>query len=74
MILSANPPIATPNRSTDSHNPDACSQTRSNSAIATFTAGPASATHSSWMGSSGIRSSRVSPPIGRSVMSRVRIP
>ena len=35
------------------------------------TAGPASATFSSWIGSSGIRSSLATPPMGRSVMSRV---
>ena len=42
--------------------------------MTTFTAGPASATQSSWSGTSGIRSSRAKPPIGSNVMSLVRIP
>ena len=43
----------------------------STTAMTTFTAGPASATTISWPGCSGMRSSRASPPIGRSVMSGV---
>ena len=39
-----------------------------------FTAGPASATTSSCAGSSGMRSSRATPPIGSSVMSGVCTP
>ena len=42
--------------------------------ITTLTAGPASATRISCFGSSGIRSSRASPPMGNSVMSGVLIP
>jgi hypothetical protein len=44
------------------------------SAIMTFTAGPASATTISCPGFSGIRSSRATPPMGRSVMSGVWMP
>ena len=43
-------------------------------ASATLTAGPARATTSSWTGLSGIRWSRATPPIGRSVMSLVAMP
>ena len=39
-----------------------------------LTAGPARATASSWLGCSGILSSRATPPIGRSVMSWVATP
>src|SRR3972149_1606347 len=40
------------------------SETNRATAITTLTAGPASATHSSWPGSSGIRSRRATPPTG----------
>ena len=40
----------------------------------TFTPGPASATTSSWLGFSGMRSRRATPPIGHSMISRVAIP
>ncbi|MNY72669.1 hypothetical protein D3C86_2112780 [compost metagenome] len=43
-------------------------------AIATFTSGPAIAIANSCPGSSGMRSSLATPPIGRSVMSGVRMP
>ena len=43
-------------------------------AIATFTAGPATATASSWLGRSGMRSKLATPPIGSSVMRCVPIP
>src|SRR5438876_1209342 len=48
--------------------------TKRESAIIAVTAGPAAAMTSSCFGSSGIRSSRATPPIGRSVMSGVLIP
>jgi hypothetical protein len=44
------------------------------SAIATFTSGPAMATRNSSDGSSGMRSSRATPPIGSSVTSGVDTP
>jgi hypothetical protein len=46
----------------------------SNAAIATLTRGPAMAITNSWPGSSGMRSSLATPPIGSSVMSGVLIP
>ena len=48
--------------------------TTSTSAITTFTSGPAMAMTNSSRGSSEIRSSRASPPIGSSVTSGVAIP
>jgi hypothetical protein len=42
--------------------------------MTTFTAGPASATISSWLGFSGIRSILAMPPNGHSVTSRVFTP
>ena len=42
--------------------------------MATVTAGPASAISSSCVGSSGIRSSRATPPIGSRMTSGVRTP
>jgi hypothetical protein len=56
------------------HAPVASNPTTSNAAMAKFTAGPASATHSSCRGSSGMRSSRATPPMGNSVISRVLMP
>lgn len=46
----------------------------STAAIATLTRGPAMAITNSWPGSSGMRSSLATPPIGSSVMSGVLIP
>ena len=43
-------------------------------AITTFTAGPARATTSSCFGSSGMRSSRATPPMGSKVTSGVWMP
>ena len=43
-------------------------------AIATLTSGPAMATRNSSYGSSGMRSSRATPPIGSSVTSGVDTP
>ena len=40
-------------------------------AMATFTAGPASATANSWLGRSGMRSRLATPPIGNNVILRV---
>jgi hypothetical protein len=42
--------------------------------MASVTAGPAKAINSSCLGSSGIRSSRATPPIGRMSTSGVRTP
>ena len=42
--------------------------------MATVTAGPASAIRSSCLGSSGIRSSRATPPMGSRMTSGVRTP
>jgi hypothetical protein len=43
-------------------------------AMTTFTAGPAAATTNSSSGRSGIRCKRATPPMGKSVMSRVGMP
>ena len=48
--------------------------TSNTTAIATFTAGPASAISNSWIGSSGMRASRATPPIGSNVTSGVSMP
>ena len=39
-----------------------------------FTAGPAAAMINSWIGSSGMRSKRATPPIGSNVISGVLMP
>jgi len=74
MMRSRNDPEVMLTRTTGSYCP--CSVSRKNrpSAMTTLTAGPASATQNSWRGSSGILSSRARPPMGKSVMSRVRMP
>ena len=64
----------TSNWSTASQAPDDRSHPYRSNAITTFTAGPASATQSSSRGSSGMRSSRATPPIGSNVISRVLMP
>jgi len=61
-------------READSTPPVTVSQKKRTAAMTTLTAGPAAATHSSCSGSSGIRSSRATPPMGSRVISRVRIP
>ncbi len=50
------------------------SQSSKATMIATFTAGPARATTSSWLGFSGMRSRLAMPPNGHSVTSRVGTP
>ena len=55
--------------------PYAATSPKNNSAaIATLTAGPATAIHNSFHGSDGIRCSRATPPIGSNVMSCVGTP
>jgi hypothetical protein len=54
--------------------PVALSARYRSAAMPTLTAVPATATQNSCIGWSGIRSSRATPPIGSSVMSRVRMP
>jgi hypothetical protein len=48
--------------------------TKSIAAMATFTSGPAMAMATSCPGRSGMRSRRATPPMGKSVMSRVFTP